>query len=232
MTPEERQLITGLFDRMRNFGPPEKDREAEALINQSVRANPDAPYMLVQSVLVQEQALEAANSRIQDLEDQLREFDDGKEPRSRGGFLSGGLFGGRATDERRPSSVPEVGARATPSAYDSRQPWSQGAPPPPEQSGPPPASGGGFMRSALATAAGVAGGMLVADSIRNMLGGAHASRGSSEGAHGTSPLAGPDSPQDSGRGYSDKTGPVDEGDNDPGTYDDNDPGSDGGDIET
>jgi hypothetical protein len=63
MTPDERQLITGLFDRMRAFALPQKDREAETLINQAVRAMPDAPYMLVQSVLVQEQALEAANAR-------------------------------------------------------------------------------------------------------------------------------------------------------------------------
>jgi hypothetical protein len=67
MTPEERQLIAGLFDRMRSYGLPDKDREAEALINQSVRANPDAPYMLVQSVLVQEQALQAANDRVTQL---------------------------------------------------------------------------------------------------------------------------------------------------------------------
>ena len=64
---------------------------------------------------------------------------------------------------------------------------------------------------------------LVADSLRNMLGGAHASPGS--GSHSTSPLAGPDSAQDSERGYSDKSGYVDEHDNDPGNYDDNDPGS-------
>src|SRR3990170_353868 len=134
---------------MRDYGAPEKDREAEALINQSVRANPDALYMLVQSVLVQEQALEAANRKIQQLEDQLRELDDEREPRSSGGFLSGGLFGGRSEEERRPASVPPVGARATPSAYGSREPWSRGEPPP------PPAPGG-FMRSALATAAGVA----------------------------------------------------------------------------
>lgn len=231
MTPDERRLISGLFDRMRDYGAPEKDREAEALINQSVRANPDAAYMLVQSVLVQEQALEAANGKIQQLEDQLRELDGEREPRSRGGFLSGGLFGGRSEEERRPASVPPVGARATPSAYGSREPWSRGEPPPPPQPGPPPAPGG-FMRSALATAAGVAGGMLVAESLRNMLGGAHANQGSGGGAHGTSPLAGPDSAQDSGRGYSDKSGYVDERDNDPGTYDqDNDPGYDGGDMD-
>ena len=51
MTPDERQLIKGLFDRMRGFGPVEKDRDAEALINDSVRQIPDATYMLVQSVL-------------------------------------------------------------------------------------------------------------------------------------------------------------------------------------
>jgi len=51
MTPEERQLISGLFERMRSYGAPDKDRDAEALIAREVRANPDATYMLVQSVL-------------------------------------------------------------------------------------------------------------------------------------------------------------------------------------
>ena len=73
------------------------------------------------------------------------------------------------------------------------------------------------MKSALATAAGVAGGMVLADSLRNMLGG---------GAH-ASPSAGPResaNPKDS-----------DDRDNDPGTaepatYEDdgNDPGFDSG----
>ena len=84
------------------------------------------------------------------------------------------------------------------------------------------------MRSALATAAGVAGGMLVADSLRNMLGGAQAGQ-SGSGSDSKSPLAAPDSNQDSGRGYSEKSGYVDEKDNDPGNYDDNDSG--GGDMD-
>ena len=29
MTPQERELITGLFERMRGFGAPAKDSEAE-----------------------------------------------------------------------------------------------------------------------------------------------------------------------------------------------------------
>ncbi len=223
MTPDERRLIAGLFDRMRDFGRPDKDREAEALINQSVRSNADAPYMLVQSVLVQEQALESANGRIQDLEDRLRELESQREPRSRGGFLGGGLFGGRSDEERRPSSVPQVGAGATPSSASS----SRDEPPPSQPASPPPASGGGFMRSALATAAGVAGGMLVADSLRSMLGGAHAGHGSPTAADAKSPLAGPDS-------GSDRAQPVDDNDNDNDDRDDDDDDAgddDSGDIE-
>ena len=106
---------------MRSYGAPDKDREAEALINQSVRANPDATYMLVQSVLVQEQALEAANDRVQELEEQLRELRGRRRGPARAlGRLPRRLSGAAAGGEEPRSSVPQVGARATPSAYDSR----------------------------------------------------------------------------------------------------------------
>ena len=232
MNSDERQLITGLFERMRGYGAPDKDRDAEALINQSVRANPDATYMLVQSVLVQEQALEAANNRVQELEEQLRSMEEGDRSSSArsGGFL-GGFWGGRRGEEPR-SSVPQVGARATPSAYDSRgdgrSPWSQSAPPPQAQPAPAAASGGGFMRSALTTAAGVAGGMLVADSLRNMLGGgAHASPRSRRGRRPARPGRQVRCDEQGQRSRDDDNGPA--------TYEDdgNDPGFDsgGGEIE-
>jgi len=224
MNADERQLIASLFERMRSHGAPEKDREAEALINQQVRANPDATYMLVQSVLVQEQALEASQNRIQDLEEQLRSMQEGDRPRNAGsgGFL-GGFWGSRGGQETR-SSVPQIGSRATPSAYDSRgdgrSPWSQSSPPPQAQAQPAPAAssgGGSFMRSALTTAAGVAGGMLVADSIRNMMGG---------GAHASPSHA-------AGGSHAEDAKYADDKDNDPGTtepaaYEDdgNDPGFD------
>ncbi len=184
MTPEERQLVTGLFDRMRNYTLPEKDGEAEALINESVRAVPDASYMLVQSVLVQEQALVEADSRIKALEEQVRSLEAQQRPSGAGSFL-GGLFGSRsAAEPTRGPSVPVVGARATPSVYSGGQP---GQPGPqgqaaPWQSAPPPgqaaqAGGGGFLRSAMATAAGVAGGMLIAGAIQNLINPAHANSG-------------------------------------------------------
>lgn len=221
MTPEERQLIADLFDRMRSFGAPEKDREAETFIAQSLRANPDAPYMLVQSVLVQEQALQAANNRVMELEEQLRATgDNGARGARSGGFLGGFWGGGRGEAPR--SSVPQIGSRSTPSAYDGGRPasaWGQGGAQPQGQPGAQQAGAGGgsFMKSALATAAGVAGGMLLADSIRSMMtGGAQASPAG--GSHHEAADA----------KY------VDENDNDPGTYDAaNDPGFDsgGGDLD-
>ena len=175
MTPEERQLITGLFDRMRSYGSPEKDREAEALIGDGVRSTPDASYMLVQSVLVQEHALQEAGNRIKALEEQVRDLEGAGQAKAPGsGSFLGGLFGGgRPVSQPGASSVPVIGSRAAPSTNDQDQqrPWSQAAPQ--QQSGPP--AGGGFLRSAMATAAGVAGGMLAAGAIRDLMGGtAHA----------------------------------------------------------
>jgi len=172
MTPEERQLIESLFDRLRSFGRPEKDKQAEALISQSVRAIPDVPYMLVQSTLIQEQVLEAANTRLQEAEERVRGLEEElqRRPSGSGSFL-GGLFGGRGTTDHPPSASPP---------YGSQSPWS-GSPSQQTPATAPPAPGG-FMRSAMTTAAGVAGGMLAAGAIRDMLGGsAHANTANTAG---------------------------------------------------
>ena len=175
MTPEDRHLITGLFDRMRDIGAPTKDRDAEALINQSVRSFPDAPYMLVQSVLVQEHALQQATARIQDLEEDLRSQQRDQPGQQSGGSFLGGLFGrGRPTaDEPAASRDPSMADRAKPSVGD-QSPWSQRQSPS-QQSAPAPPEPGGFLQQAMTTAAGAAGGMLAAGAIRDLMGGrAHA----------------------------------------------------------
>ena len=183
MTPEDRQLISGLFERMKEFGSPEKDGEAEALIRQSVQQNPDAAYMLVQSVLVQEHALQQADARIRALEEQMEQMEAQQQqrPAGGGGFLDS-LFGGvRAAPSPRPApvnraavgSVPSAGGRSGPMGAPAMRAGAdtqQGGP----GARPGPAGGGSFMQSAMATAAGVAGGMLLANGISSMLGGGSA----------------------------------------------------------
>ena len=203
MTPEERDLIEGVFERMRSVGPIEKDTQAEAHINTSVRQIKDSAYMLVQTVVVQDQALQQAEERIRELEDAVTQLqaaqEQAKPAAGSGGFL-GGLFGGSKPAPAQTSSpwggsgsVPPVGRQSSGSSGPAQggTPWGS---PPPQQSGynqggyaqppmqAPQGSGGGFMKSAMATAAGVAGGVLVAGAIGNMMRG----HGSEGGAHSTS----------------------------------------------
>ena len=89
MDQNERGIIDDLFDRLRRAeGQSEpRDPEAEALIARHVAAQPAAPYYMAQAIVVQQEALARAQSRVQELERQLAE-------RGSGGFL-GGLFGGQ-----------------------------------------------------------------------------------------------------------------------------------------
>lgn len=174
MTPEERDLIAGLFERMRNMGPLDKDREADDLIARSVREVPDAAYMLVQSVLVQELALQEAAAKVEELERRLREEGRGQErPAAVSGSLLGGVLGRGRDPTRGGGSVPSIGTRAGAPTQEPQRAEGGGAQQRSDTYGQQEAQrggGGGFLRSAMATAAGVAGGMLLADSIRGMLG--------------------------------------------------------------
>jgi uncharacterized protein len=174
MTPEERQMLAGLFERVASTAETPRDPQAEAFINDAVRANPHAPYVLSQTVLVQQQALENASRRLAELEAQAK-----AQPQQETSFLGNlgkSLFGGgQPAAPQRPAYAPDPGYQRQP-AYAPPPPQQTYAPPP--QSGPwggaPQAaapSGGGFMQSALTTAAGVAGGLVLAHSLGSLFGG-------------------------------------------------------------
>lgn len=183
MTPEERQMLGGLFQRVNAAGATPRDAEAEAFINDAVHAAPHAPYVLAQTVLVQQQALEAAARRIADLEAaSRREANEGQEQGSFLGNLGRTIFGGGpASPPPRPDSDPQAYQRA-PAAAPPRgyapPPPPQGYPPPPQQGysqagpwGQPQASGGGFLQNAASTAAGVAGGVALGNLLGGLFGG-------------------------------------------------------------
>jgi uncharacterized protein len=85
MSPEERQLLQGLFERIQNAGAAPRDKDAEAFIQDAVKALPYAPYLLAQTVIVQDQALRAANDRLQQLEAQVRDLEQHAAPQQQGG---------------------------------------------------------------------------------------------------------------------------------------------------
>lgn len=195
MTPEERSLIANLFSRLKSVDAGAKDAEAEDAIRRAVAEQPSAPYLLTQTVLVQEQALTAAQERIGQLERELAAA------KSAQGATGGSFLGGR--------TIPGPwGARADvpPRGEPARSPWgNQGgyarpdAPPPyaqpqyaPQQMQAPEPAGGGFLRSALTTAAGVAGGALLFQGISGLL---HHNSGAFGPALASSPQFGGGTPQ-------------------------------------
>jgi uncharacterized protein len=176
MTPQERQLVDELFDRLSKLENALRDPDAIAAINEGLHKAPNAMYALVQTVLLQDEALKRANARIQELE-----AAHAPEQSQSGGFLDSmreSLFGGGPSR----SSVPNVPPRDTRPVWNSGQAMQQAQPPgygqppyAPQGYGAPPVGGGGgsFLGTAAAAAAGVVGGSLLLSSIRNMMGGSH-----------------------------------------------------------
>lgn len=146
MQAQERELIAGLYERLRQFESQARDPEAERLIADLVSRQPAAPYLLTQTVLVQEEALKAAQARIAELEAKAS---------GGSGFLASaptiGPWGAKPSSAVPQTAVPPAQAQRAPGMFNQ--------------------GGGGFMRSALATAAGVAGGALLFEGIRSMFGG-------------------------------------------------------------
>jgi uncharacterized protein len=175
MTPEERQLLTTLADRVRNTPVQQKDIEADQFLRQLSQERPDTAYILAQTVLMQDFALRNAQAQIED----LRRQNQTQPPAQSGsGSFLGGLFGGGSHEapQQYSGSVPRVNPWEGPS---QGRPYGD-YPPPPGAGYPGPAPGGptmqpsqtsGFLRSAASTAAGIAGGALLFQGINSLFSG-------------------------------------------------------------
>lgn len=181
MSPDERMLITQLFERLRGAATAQRDPEAESFIRQQIAQQPYAPYAMAQTIVAQSKALEATQARIKELEANVPESPYyGRE--SEAGF-AGPTYAGQ-----RPMGAPGYGA-----AQPSQSPWHTdrapvGAPasapvggpspwggqpqqPQPWQQQPQPQQGGGFLAGAMQTALGVAGGAMLFEGMRDLFGG-------------------------------------------------------------
>jgi hypothetical protein len=196
MTPQEAQLVDDLFDRLAKLESAPRDAAAERLVSDGLQRAPHAVYALVQTALVQDEALKRANARIEELQAQTADVEAAEQrPTS---FLDTmrEVVTGRAAAR---GSVPKVrppmpGAQPQKLQSEGAQPENfqpqGGYPPPPPgyPAGAPFSPGGSFLGNAASTAAGVIGGSLLLNSIRSMFGKEAGSFGSksSGGAAGDS----------------------------------------------
>lgn len=144
VTPDERSILQSFLADLSRTPTVTKDSEADAMIQQAVRANPDAVYLLVQHAILADQALHAAQAQLS--------------------AQGGGSF----LQQQQPA--PQSYA---PQAYDPQpqyaSPWAgQGGAP--VQSSPFAANSGlgGFLRNAGQMAVGVAAGDFLFQGIENI----------------------------------------------------------------
>ncbi len=186
MTPQEQQLLQDLTNKINQTVLQDKDPEAEQYLNQTLGRNPDALYILAQTVLVQNYALDQAKQQLQQSQQQ--------QPAKHTSFL-GSLLGTDHAAQPTPPPPPP------PQQYQQSQ-QSQYAPVPnyppqyaqPQYAQPgyaPPmgmgmGGGSGFLGSALRTAGGVAAGALAFEGIESLMHGfgEHAGYGGGQGFGG------------------------------------------------
>ena len=146
MTADERNMLTDLANKIAQTPAPPKDTEAEDFIRTRIGNRPDALYLMTQTVLIQNMALQQAQQQLAQMQGSA----------SSQGQVSGGSFLGGGGQRSSYGSAPGGG-------YNSA--------PPPQYSAPyaaAPAGQPSFLRGAAQTAAGVAAGALAFEGVRSL----------------------------------------------------------------
>ena len=207
MTQQEQQLLNGLIERVNGTQLASKDAEAENLLNSAFQGRPDAVYILCQTVLVQQFAMDNAQRQLIAARAEIDSLKQAK-PEQHGSFL-GNLFGlGKGDDAPQQAAPPPANtAYAQPTGYapvhnPAAPPYGyQQQPPPPgygygggyPQPGYGPMAGGGgmfgggggFLQGAMQTAAGVVAGEFAFRAIEDVFhgfGGGGGERGFGSGS--------------------------------------------------
>ena len=194
MNSQEREIIDGIFKRLEQAATQPREPEAERFIADQIRRQPYAPYAMAQLIYVQEEAVKNLNQQVEELRAEVERLQ--RQPQS-GGFLSS-IFGGgqRPEPQQRPMGGgfgqpgPQPGMGAGPWGAQPNQMGAQPGMQPGMMGGQPgmmgggygaPRQGGGFLGTALATAGGVAGGMMLGSALTNAFRGGHETLGTMGG---------------------------------------------------
>ena len=184
MNSEEQTLIDGLFSRLQQAETEAAPRDAlaEARIKEHLTRQPAAGYFMTQAILVQEAALKSLDEQNKQLTQQVKQLQaelqsakaQSAPPASSGGGFLSSIFGGSSPHPAPTQSAPAStgGWREPAPQQNFGAPASQqnfGAPPPGYgQQQAAPAAGSSFLGGALKTAAGVAGGVMLAQGISSL----------------------------------------------------------------
>ena len=165
MTPQEQKMLDDLIARVDGTRLDERDPEAAQRIEEWSQRNPDAAYILAQTVLVQSYALEQAKAQIQNLQQQVAQHP--ALAQSKPASFLGVLFGHKEEPHSQPAQPQQQGYATVPQ-FAASQPYGQPSGYPPPAYGAP-QGGSSFLRSAATTAAGVAAGALAFQGIESLM---------------------------------------------------------------
>ena len=147
MNPQEKAQLEQFLQQLNSTQAGTKDSDANALIAESIKQQPDASYLLVQRAMGLEMALQVAQKQMAEMQAKI---DQANKP---SGFLSGINSWGRAAPTAT-QSTPSNAMAARPAAGAAQ----------------PSAWGSGMLGAIATTAVGVVAGSLLYQGIQSMMG--------------------------------------------------------------
>ena len=164
MNPQEKAQLEQFLQQLNSTQAGPKDSDANALIAESVKQQPDASYLLVQRAMGLEMALQVAQKQMADMQAQINQTN---KPSS--GFLSGINSWGRAAPSQGTPSNAMAAARPAAGAAQ------------------PSAWGSGMLGAIATTAIGVVAGSMLYQGIQSMMGQNASSEGGTALDHSNAP---------------------------------------------
>jgi hypothetical protein len=149
MNSQEKVQLEQFLQQLKSTQVGTKDSDANTLIAESIKQQPDASYLLVQRAMGLEMALQVAQKQMAEMQAQIDQANQANKPSS--GFLSGINSWGRAA----PTQGAPANAMAAKPAAGAAQPSAWGS---------------GMLGAIATTAVGVVAGSLLYQGIQSMMG--------------------------------------------------------------
>ena len=150
MNPQEKVQLEQFLQQLNSTQAGTKDSDADSLIAESIKRQPDASYLLVQRAMGLEMALQVAQKQMAEMQAKIDQANPANKPSS--GFLSGINSWGRAAPAQ--GTPANAMAAARPAAGAAQ----------------PSAWGSGMLGAIATTAIGVVAGSMLYQGIQSMMG--------------------------------------------------------------